>query len=191
MELATQSRHARRKQRTRDQLKASAAALLVEKGYEALTIQDITDRVDLARATFYIHFRDKDDAIWAVVQDSFDELSGALVLELTKTPRSWHFQKLVRVFQYAEQNRGLLTAILGERGHIGLLRRLANYLAQFIQRDLDTGLMRSQPGVPADFAAQFMAGATIQVLSWWLKQPTTYTPEEIAALFYALEVQVP
>jgi len=191
MESATQSRYARRKQRTRDQLKAAAAALLVEKGYEALTIQDITDRVDLARATFYIHFRDKDDAIWAVVQDSFDELSVSLLQELIKMPESWHFQKLVRVFQYAAQNRALLTVMLGERGHIGLLRRLANYLAQFIQRDLDAGLTRSQPGVPAAFAAQFMAGATIQVLSWWLEQPTTYTAEELAELFYALEVQAP
>ena len=41
----------------------------MEKGYEAVTIQDITDRADLGRGTFYIHFKDKEEAIWSAIED--------------------------------------------------------------------------------------------------------------------------
>jgi AcrR family transcriptional regulator len=189
VEFAAQTRNARRKQRTHEQIRTAAAALLIEKGYEALTIQDITDRVDLARATFYIHFRDKDDAIWSVVQDQFDALNAAILQARTTAPDEGSLQKLLQIFQYAEQNRALLRVMLGERGHIRLLRRLTNYLAQIIQRDLDAGLTPLPAGVPIAFAAQFLAGATVQILTWWLEQPNDYTSEQIVALFFALEVQ--
>ncbi len=58
------SRHARRRAQTRNLLVQSALALVLERGYEATTIQDITERADLGRGTFYIHFKDKEEAVW-------------------------------------------------------------------------------------------------------------------------------
>ncbi len=184
------SRNQRRKQRTRQQLKEAAGALLVEKGYLDLTIQDITDRLDLARATFYIHFRDKDEIIWAILQESFDELTATLAHELPKQINERHQKKLLRVFEYAAQNRALIRVIIGEHGHIGLSRRLGQYLAQVIQQDIESGLtQRVDAAVPTAFTAQFMAGAMIQVLTWWLEDPDAFTPKEVATLFYTLEMR--
>lgn len=62
------NRFQRRKQRTRNALKQAAMDLLLAYGYDNLTVQAITDRADFARGTFYVHFADKDDIVWALPQ---------------------------------------------------------------------------------------------------------------------------
>lgn len=187
MEPENPSRYERRKKRMRDQIKAATASLVVEKGYEALTIQDITDRIDVARATFYLYFRDKDDVIWAILEESIQELNQSLRSEMTSAYQEWHFRKLVRVFEYAGQHRALLSIMLGDGGHIGLFRKLANYLARFIQEDIDSGLTPASSAAPTAVTAQFLAGATLQVLTWWLESPGQLSAQQIAEQFYALE----
>jgi AcrR family transcriptional regulator len=182
------SRYERRKQRTRDAIKQSTAVLLVEKGYEALTIQDITDRLDLARATFYVHFRDKDEVIWALLQDSFEVLNVRLSAERTSASGERHYRKLLHIFEYAAEHRALLNVMLGERGHITLIRRLASYVAAVVEKDIESGL--TPPArVSVPFTAQFMSGALIQVLTWWLENDTPHTPEQLATMFYELELR--
>src|SRR5258708_7426381 len=51
----------RRVERTRERLQKSLIDLMSERGYDAITIQDIVDRADLARTTFYVHYTSKDD----------------------------------------------------------------------------------------------------------------------------------
>ena len=68
MNTSPVNRFERRKQRTRDQLKQAAIGLILEKGYDAVQVQDITDRADLGRGTFYIHFADKEDVVWRAVR---------------------------------------------------------------------------------------------------------------------------
>src|SRR5437868_4937351 len=64
----------RRKQRTRRMLREALISVILEKGYDAVTIQDITERADLRRATFYLHYKDKDELLMTVLQETFDEL---------------------------------------------------------------------------------------------------------------------
>src|SRR5262245_23906227 len=53
----------RRVERTRQSLSEALILLIREKGYEALTVQDIIDRANVGRSTFYAHFGDKDDLL--------------------------------------------------------------------------------------------------------------------------------
>lgn len=187
MNPVEQSRYERRKQRTRQTLKETATSLLVEKGYEALTIQDITDRLDLARATFYVHFKDKDDIIWAVLQDHFDALSRKIQESITAHSPSRHHEKLALIFEYAAQHKALLHVMLSERGHIHLTQQFARYMAHVIEDDIANGLTPTPSDVPNGVASQFLAGAMIQVLSWWLEQENTTTPAQLTSMFIRLE----
>lgn len=47
----------RRVRRTRRALQDSLTSLILEKGYDAVTVEDITDRADLGRTTFYLHYK--------------------------------------------------------------------------------------------------------------------------------------
>jgi AcrR family transcriptional regulator len=53
----------RRVQRTRQLLRTALVPLIEENGFEALTVQDIIDRANVGRATFYAHFDKKEDLL--------------------------------------------------------------------------------------------------------------------------------
>ena len=48
-----------RVKRTRSLILRSFEALLAEKGFETISVQDVTDKAEINRATFYAHFQDK------------------------------------------------------------------------------------------------------------------------------------
>src|SRR4051812_15011818 len=68
----------RRVRRTRRNLTDALIGLILERGYEAITVQDILDRADIGRSTFYAHFRDKD----ALLLSCFDDLREDLCRDL-------------------------------------------------------------------------------------------------------------
>src|SRR5438132_11824277 len=59
----------RRVQRTRQLLQDALISMMVEKGYEATTVQDIIDRANVGRATFYAHFADKETLLASRLED--------------------------------------------------------------------------------------------------------------------------
>ncbi|MDX2078894.1 MAG: TetR/AcrR family transcriptional regulator [bacterium] len=184
------SRYQRRKQRTRQALKEVATRLLIEKGYEAITIQDITDELDLARATFYVHFKDKDDIIWSLLQDHFMMLTAKLSAELPVPSETRHRQKLLMLFEHAQEHQKLLSVVLSERGHIVLKQRMASYMVTIIKKDIEMGLTPFVSGDSIDFTAQFLAGAMMQILTWWLVDKNeTHSPQQLADMFLRLEKQ--
>src|SRR5688572_396709 len=79
----------RRIRRTRRQLCEAMLALLVERDYESITVQEITSRADVNRATFYHHFERKEDLLAVALENQFDEL----VTSFGKLPAGaliWH-----------------------------------------------------------------------------------------------------
>ncbi len=67
----------RRVRRTRELLRSALLSLIQEKGYDRITVQDILDRADIGRSTFYAHYRDKDDLFRA----GFEDIRAALAAE--------------------------------------------------------------------------------------------------------------
>ena len=59
----------RRVQRTRQLLNRALMELIVEKGYDSVTVQDIIDRANLGRSTFYAHYQDKDDLLFSGIDE--------------------------------------------------------------------------------------------------------------------------
>ncbi|NJM53793.1 MAG: TetR family transcriptional regulator [Blastocatellia bacterium] len=51
----------RRTNRTQKALRNALIELILEKHYDTISVQDIIDRADIGRSTFYNHFRDKED----------------------------------------------------------------------------------------------------------------------------------
>src|SRR5215468_5244059 len=64
--------------RTRQMLRDAMVATILEKGYDATSIQDITERAGLRRATFYLHYRDKEELMVSMIHDTIDDLIGKM-----------------------------------------------------------------------------------------------------------------
>jgi AcrR family transcriptional regulator len=61
--MTTRKKVDRRTQRTRHQLGRALVGLVEEKRFDDITVQDVIDRADVGRSTFYTHFRDKEDLL--------------------------------------------------------------------------------------------------------------------------------
>ncbi len=73
------NRSDKRVAKTRKKLLAAALEVFSEYGIDASTIDDITDRADLGKGTFYRHFSDKREIATALVEQAIERLSGGLV----------------------------------------------------------------------------------------------------------------
>jgi AcrR family transcriptional regulator len=71
----------RRAARTRRALHGALISLILRKGYDAITVQEIIDEADVGRATFYAHYRGKED----LLRGGFEELRA----ELRAAPGAW------------------------------------------------------------------------------------------------------
>src|SRR2546430_13862143 len=68
----------RRIRRTRDRLGDALLELVKEKGFDAVTVQEVLDRAQVGRSTFYAHYRDKDDLFFSDLEE-FLEAMGSLI----------------------------------------------------------------------------------------------------------------
>ncbi len=181
------NRHERRRQQTRQRLIQAAVELLLEKGYDATTIQTITDRADLGRGTFYIHFKDKEDIIWSAVKDLILELEQQAHSQFTgSAPAQVEYYGLLNIFLHGEQNRGLYRVILGGNGSAILLGRMQDLLAQMLLYDIREARKNPETtqAVPEEILAQILTGVITRLLFWWLEMPNEYTAEQMAAMTY-------
>lgn len=74
VENVVQSRSEKRAEKTRKKLEIAALEVFTEYGLDATTIDDITQRADLGKGTFYRHFKDKYEIVMILVRQAIDEL---------------------------------------------------------------------------------------------------------------------
>jgi AcrR family transcriptional regulator len=78
----------RRRRRTRTALLTALLDLIVEKGYAEVTVQDIVDRADVGRSTFYMHFLDKRALLLSGVEELYSFLAQQRAALEAPTPAS-------------------------------------------------------------------------------------------------------
>lgn len=177
----------RRKQRTRQLLRNALLELILEKEYDAITVTDISERANLGRATFYLHYESgKDQLFFEILGTMFDDLKqrfsptdGIGLLEGAATRAV--------LFEHALEHRELYRAtLLNQQGSAALTRQVRVYLAAVIQERIESLLPKEKPPLPVEVIAHYLAGALMALISWWLGNDTPYTADEMAVLFERL-----
>jgi len=186
MDTTPPSRHERRRLQTRNLLIQTTLKLVLEKGYDTISIQEITDRADLGRGTFYIHFKDKEEVVWTAVRDLFQELEQAAHKQLDRRMPQVEYYGLLNIFSHAEKNRDLYRVIFGGRGAATLTARVQDLMAEAFLYDIRNAPARPDINfnLPEEIRAQLLTGAISRLLFWWLETPNNYSAEQMAAMTY-------
>ena len=180
----------RRVQRTRQLLQRALLELIEEHSYEGITIQQITDRANMGRATFYLHYRDKEQLLLETIQ----KLQEGLARQLESLrPSDFLREKPTmneQIFQHIARYRQLYHSLLSERGAAIARHRLLAYLAQQAEQFIVNPLLDlvSEPAVPVSFLAAYLTGTLDAAITWWLDHPQEKTPEEMAVLVRRLTI---
>ncbi|MBI1276621.1 MAG: TetR family transcriptional regulator [Anaerolineaceae bacterium] len=179
------NRAERRRMQSHQQLLRATAQLMTEKSYSALTIKAITERADLGYGTFYLHFKDLDDAVWEVIYQMAEEARLQTEAQISGLPFPIReYQSWVFLFDFAAQTRQEISQVFGQNGSATLLQRYQNYLAALHEENLTAGHYSSGLELPPAFLAQFITGALVRLLIWWSETPNTYTPKQMADMMY-------
>ncbi|HKJ26406.1 MAG TPA: TetR/AcrR family transcriptional regulator, partial [Anaerolineales bacterium] len=110
------NRFERRKRRTHKALKQAALELVLEKGYDAVTIQDIVDRADYGRGTFYIHFDSKEDVVWEIIMDGLQEANQQGDRRYSEGDYPPGYLGYLITFEHAQKNQDLYRLMMGSQG---------------------------------------------------------------------------
>lgn len=170
----------RRVRRTRALLEEALRGLILQKPYDAITIQDITDEADLNRATFYLHYANKEELLMGSLEAQFDELVQRM--EAGKGGKMpWDDPAAARIlFEYAAENAALFTVLLGQNGQGYVMHRIIAYIARYDQQFLCQAYDENTLAVPAPLLAQHFAGSLFALTLWWLENGMPYSAQYMA-----------
>ncbi|MEU7629882.1 TetR/AcrR family transcriptional regulator [Nocardia sp. NPDC049220] len=136
----------RRVRRTRNMLHQALIELMLERGYDRITVRDILIRADVGRSTFYTHYRDKDDLL---MLSSTDYLRTAVSATAADTDTSEPLAPVRTLFRLAADNPEVYRALLGRKSGAVLLRTTKEIVAEIIAERLRDQLDMSE----AEFSA--------------------------------------
>jgi len=186
---ATKSTPDRRIVRTREVLRDALISLILEKGYDAITVNDIVARANIARSTFYAHHGSKE----SVLLDGI----GALREYLTKAQRETQAAGSASVerlgfssafFLHVNSHRDLYHALMGDRGGVVMINAFRQMLSRLVRRELvgitPAGAKGTQ--VPLDAVVRFTTDALMGILIWWVEAKPSLSPEEANRIFRQL-----
>lgn len=186
MPKADNPKEDRRKQRTRQMLSDALTALILEKGYDDVLIQDITDQANLSRATFYLHFDNKEDLLIYSLRSVFDGLVAQLG-PLSKDDLTWNGAPPSLVaFQHAGENRDLYRVMLRARSMGAITDRIRDYLAERIREHIEDAASQLSFPVPLEVLCQHMASSLLGLIMWWLEYNAPYSAEQMAQMYHQL-----
>lgn len=171
-----------RKIRTRQMLRDALVALILEKGYDAITINDITEKAGLRRATFYLHYKDKEELVFAMLSDVFDSLVTEIEqLDLPlMSPECERAVHLV-IFQHAQEHADLYRSIIAGSGSMTIVRYVREYLARSIRENLEA-MPEGELPMPVDVVANYLATVKLNMALWWLEAGMPYSAQEMATM---------
>jgi len=173
-----------RVRRTRDRLGDAMMALLVEKPFDDITVQDVLDRAEVSRATFYAHFRDKNDLFLSDAEEFFEMMATSLSRLGDKSERVAPVQEL---FAHIREVRPFYNALIASGRKQVLLELGQEHFARGIeQRFKQLPRARTIPLHRRGAIAHGLAGNLFSLLAWWIQHDMTPSPEEMDKLFHQL-----
>jgi AcrR family transcriptional regulator len=189
----------RRVDRTRRALREALIDLIREKSYDQITIEEITERANLGRTTFYLHYKDKEDLLLEDYIDLIDEMVSKALADrplqrlrsrITKQSTDANppfnpdlFRPNLIIFQNVARNAELLRIILHNGGVVKIGERLREIILKAVQQLAAASQERSDLEItfemPTEVIANFYAGSLLGLISWWLDNNMPYTPEQM------------
>lgn len=175
----------RRSRRTRQALHQALIRLIVERGYDEVTVADITEAADTGRSTFYAHFTDKDD----LLRSAGSYLRQVLLREhQARAASSGRLEDRVLGFSsfmtaHLYEQRLIFHALMRGQGGAVFLDMVRDVLCEIVRKELASGF--GGDVLEREVAVQFVVGGYIAIVTWWLRSGAKQDPGAVEAAFRA------
>ncbi|MFD0047979.1 TetR/AcrR family transcriptional regulator [Actinomycetes bacterium NPDC127524] len=186
--------------RTKESIRNALVDLINEKGFEAITVKDITTRAKINRGTFYAHYQDKFDLMTKCEEEIMLEMSrlakqnfpGVIAALKTNPSAATPFALAVSIFEYLNENSGFMQAVLGPKGDVSFQTKLKEFMWKTLFGNDSNALLKEEHLlVPGQYLASYVASAHIGVIQQWLDSGRKETPQEMARILSTITVNGP
>jgi AcrR family transcriptional regulator len=156
-------------------------------------VNDITEQANVGRATFYLHYQDKEQLLVASLEEMFSQLEDAID-PLSKTLGEEHYSTATRLlFQHFGEHHKLYRVLLTEKGAAMVFPRLLEIVSQIAKQIAGQDVIlkavsveQPQTRVSPNLVAHHVAGAFLGSVVWWLNNNGSYSAEQMAAIYVHL-----
>lgn len=171
----------RRQRKTREAIFNAFRELLEKRRYENITVQDIIDKADVGRSTFYSHFETKDALLKAICSDIFDHIFKG---ELCDYPGETHTlqEKLAHILWHLQSHKKDITGLLNcESSDIFMV-----YIREYLTELFRLHISEFSNNVPEDFLLHHLTNSFCATIKWYVKNNMAASPEETAGYYINL-----
>jgi AcrR family transcriptional regulator len=171
----------RRVARTKAQLGEALVSLMVERGWDAVSVQSLCERANVGRSTFYLHFAGKEE----LLASGLDQLRRRLAGERARVPGRLGF--VHGLIEHAYEQKHLFRALMGRRSGQVVHDRFRRLIVQLTRDEL------AALGVPAgrlDGVTRYIAGAFTELLTWSIDRARSVDADELERQFHELTAPV-
>jgi AcrR family transcriptional regulator len=182
----------RRVRRTKKLLGEALIALALDKDFEEITIQEITDRADIGYRTFFRHYADKDELLLDVlgnIRMEMREFMGPPPIEHFLNSHSQSADQIssdidfrhIQFFQHVKDNQKLYRVLLF--GNRNLLQPMKDFAIQEFKENF---ALQIETPVPYEIVINHIISTMINLVRWWLEADMPYSPEEMGEYAFRL-----
>ncbi|OWA33857.1 TetR family transcriptional regulator [Saccharibacillus sp. O16] len=175
----------RRIRKSQEAIKAAVIELMMEKSFDQITLQDISDRADVSRRTIYLHYMDKFDLLDKLLEEHINELrklcdAAGAEAEYEDIGLLW--------FEYLERHYGFFSALLASKGSSFFRNRFLTFFLEELSKADDLSPEESNPELTdgENIELQFLGAAIVGIVEWWFKQdkpvPPVFMAERVGVL---------
>ena len=180
-----------RTKRTRKMILEAFINLVEEKGYEHVTVSDIASQAMINRATFYAHFKDKQDVYDYIFKEAVAQFMIVLApVQLGRTNQlQLHAieQIITHIFEKIQENRVFFKTVLNAHGNEQLRKQISQILRSTYANIFEQVEIREKDFiVPIDFIIEYMSSTFMASLHWWINQEISFSPKQMAQLIIKL-----
>ena len=155
----------------------------MEKHYDSITVQDIIDRANVGRSTFYSHFRDKEDLLVGDWKRFFQVIADHTNITAAENE---NVAPIEPVFVHLKDMHALYRALVRSGKTDRLFSVGIDYLAQKREEKIRQTADISSIGVRPEFFAHLLSLQIFGTLKWWLDRDMPHTPAEMSQMFETL-----
>ncbi len=152
----------RRILKTQEAVKKAVIELMAEKSFDAITIQDISDKANVSRGTIYLHYMDKYDLLDKLIEAHIEQLrtlcESSSELEFIEATEIWS--------RYFEEHYAFFSLMLTSKGAPYFRTRFLDYLIDEVKKEVNVAEGKNQ-GFDQGVIIQFVASALVGLVEWW------------------------
>lgn len=159
-----------RVQRTKKALITTFSDLLETKSFENITIQDVCEKANVRRSTFYRHFNDKYDLLNHIVGTLIEYFRTLHLPEIDpKDPRQFFNKFMKDILFFISDNKTMVKSVISINIYSEVYQILYNQIYAVVKRQIEFDKQIGQFYIDEFIYGEFLTGGILSVILNWIQ----------------------